>query len=72
MPELNLDERVTPQQTTAQDARVPHQGGTWWMLTAGCPSSSAHLGPPTEHGRAEAEKVCHLSLDSMAFGSSLH
>ena len=26
-------------------------------------SSSAHLGRPTEHGRAKAEKVGHLSLD---------
>ena len=31
------------------------------------PSSSAHLEPPTEHGRAEAEKVGHLSLDFHGF-----
>jgi hypothetical protein len=28
---------------------------------------SAHLGPPTEHGRAEAEKVGHLSLGFHGF-----
>eukprot|EP00966_Prymnesium_polylepis_P126597 2927563-Prymnesium_polylepis.1 len=28
---------------------------------------SAHLGRPTEHGRAEAERVGHLSLDFHGF-----
>eukprot|EP00966_Prymnesium_polylepis_P271943 6283201-Prymnesium_polylepis.1 len=43
-----------------------------WVTACRMPaSSSAHLGWQTEHGRAQVEKVGHLSSTSMVFGSSL-